>query len=467
MKGKQMNSAESPSKQNIGDDIQKIIRTYKTPFYLYKEEVLRSVCGKVRETLPGIGLCFAMKAAPVLTGVMNRFADRLEVCSPGEFEICQRAGIAPEKILISGVNKSPESVQRFLECAGEKAQYTIESERHLQLLEEGAGKAGKKLTCYIRLSSGNQFGVDRDVFWRILDVIESSRHLAFAGVHFFSGTQKPGKRIEKELCMLADFGQELEKRIGRKAELEYGPGLAITYFETKKKEPDPEDVSGDQTKTDQAGLTMGHASEDTIQNLSDSVEMSGIRDSFSAVTFEYGRFLAAESADYYTAVADLKETDGVRYAILEGGIHQVAYYGSMSGMKIPQLDVIRMTGEAENPDDAKTDGIYDSRKTDGNTSGSDDTKKTDDTAKADYVLAGSLCSVNDILARSVSLPILFIGDVIRFPLAGAYALTEVPALFLSRDLPAILLFESSGGIRVLRDHIQTNGINDGSMTLSL
>ena len=449
MRGKQMNSAESPSKQNIGDDIQKIIRTYKTPFYLYKEEVLQSVCGKVRETLPGIGLCFAMKAAPVLTGVMNRYADRLEVCSPGEFEICQRAGIAPEKILISGVNKSPESVQRFLECAGEKAQYTIESKRHLQLLEEGAGKAGKKLTCYIRLSSGNQFGVDRDVFWRILDVVEASEHLTFAGVHFFSGTQKPGKRIEKELCMLADFGQELEKRIGRKAELEYGPGLAIDYFDTQKNE----------------------GTGDPLQFLTGSVESSGIRNSFSGITFEYGRFLAAESADYYTAVADLKETDGVRYAILEGGIHQVAYYGSMSGMKIPPLDVILMMGGAENPDDAKTDGnmdgIYDSRKTDGNTSGSDDTKKTDDTAKADYVLAGSLCSVNDILARSVSLPILSIGDVIRFPLAGAYALTEVPALFLSRDLPSILLFESSGNIRLLRDHIQTNGINDGSMTLSL
>ena len=446
MKGKQMNSAESPSKQNIGDDIRKIIQTYRTPFYLYKEEVLRSVCGKVRETLPGIGLCFAMKAAPVLTGVMNRFADRLEVCSPGEFEICQRAGIAPEKILISGVNKSPESVQRFLECAGEKAQYTIESERHLQLLEEGAGKAGKKLTCYIRLSSGNQFGVDRDVFWRILDVIESSRHLAFAGVHFFSGTQKPGKRIEKELCMLADFGQELEKRIGRKAELEYGPGLAIDYFDTQKNE----------------------GTGDPLQFLTGSVESSGIRDSFSGITFEYGRFLAAESADYYTAVADLKETDGVRYAILEGGIHQVAYYGSMSGMKVPHLDVIKTANESADSAAMTGTDMADTDRVDTDMSDSidnGDLVSGEDTK--DYVLAGSLCSVNDILARSVSLPILFIGDVIRFPLAGAYALTEVPALFLSRDLPAILLFESSGGIRVLRDHIQTNGINDGSMTLSL
>ncbi|MBR4760482.1 MAG: alanine racemase [Lachnospiraceae bacterium] len=424
-----MNSAENPSKLNIGDDIKAIIRTYKTPFYLYHEKVLSDICGRTREMLPGIGLCFAMKAAPVLTGVMDRYADRLEVCSPGEFEICVRAGIAPEKILVSGVNKSPESVQRFLECAGEKARYTIESERHLQLLEEGAKAADLKLHCYIRLSSGNQFGVDTEVFWKVLNAIEASQYLTFAGVHFFSGTQKAGNRIEKELCMLSEFGAEIEKRIGRKAELEYGPGLSIFYFETGKTE----------------------TPEETLQSLSDSVRISGIRDSFSGITFEYGRFLAARSADYYSAVADLKETEGTPYAILEGGIHQVAYYGSMSGMKIPHLEAINIAGQAE---------------IGGNAGITDDTEIPDDIDSEgetrEYVLAGSLCSVNDILARSANLPVLSIGDVIRFPLAGAYALTEVPALFLSRDLPAILLQSRSGEVRVLRRHMETNQINDGS-----
>ncbi|MCR5336956.1 MAG: alanine racemase [Lachnospiraceae bacterium] len=436
-----MISVENPLKQNTGDDIEKIIRTYKTPFYLYHENVLKDTCERIREMLPGISLCFAMKAAPVLTGVMDRYADRLEVCSPGEFEICQRAGIAPEKILVSGVNKSPENVQRFLECAGEKAGFTIESERHLRLLEEGAKSSGRKLNCYIRLSSGNQFGVDRDEFLKILDAVEASQHLTFTGVHFFSGTQKTSNRIEKELNMLTQFGAKIEKQTGRKAELEYGPGLSISYFETKKKELGTEEISEDQAITDQSKVAMVRESEETIQKLSDSVKSSGIRDGFSGITFEYGRFLAAKSADYYTAVADLKQTEGTNYAILEGGIHQVAYYGSMSGMKVPHLEVISLT---------ENDGNADMKKETG-----------------DYVLAGSLCSVNDILARSASLPILSIGDVIRFPLSGAYALTEVPALFLSRDLPAILLSECSGNTRKLRDHMETNGINDGSVALSL
>jgi len=51
------------------------------------------------------GLCFAIKANPFLIKEMEKLVDRIEVCSMGEFRICKKLGIAPEKLFISGVLK--------------------------------------------------------------------------------------------------------------------------------------------------------------------------------------------------------------------------------------------------------------------------------------------------------------------------------------------------------------------------
>ena len=91
----------------------------------------------------------------------------------------------------------------------------------------------------------------------------------------------------------------------------------------------------------------------------------------------------------------------------------------------------------------------------------DKTNEIDD--KKDYVLAGSLCSVNDILVRKISLPKLDIGDALCFNLAGAYSATEGIALFLSRDLPAILVKDTDGKIQMVRDHIEMNVYNGQSV----
>ena len=79
----------------------------------------------------------------------------------------------------------------------------------------------------------------------------------------------------------------------------------------------------------------------------------------------------------------------------------------------------------------------------------------------DYVLAGSLCSVNDILVRKISLPKLDIGDTLCFNLTGAYCSTEGISLFLSRDLPAIVILDENGNAELVREHIETNTFNGG------
>ena len=80
-----------------------IIR-YGTPSYFFDMDLLTENFQAFREILGArAGLCFAMKANPFLAEQMAEMADRLEVCSPGEFKICRELQITPEKLFLSGV----------------------------------------------------------------------------------------------------------------------------------------------------------------------------------------------------------------------------------------------------------------------------------------------------------------------------------------------------------------------------
>lgn len=398
-------------------NIENIIKKYKTPFYLYEIPTLKSRVEMMRGHQKEIGLCYAMKAAPLLAGYIAPFVDRLEVCSPGEYEICIRDNVKPQQILVSGVNKTRDSMARILSLGG-AGHFTIESPEHFEILEDVTREhnqknaSDEKLNIYIRLTSGNQFGVDRTTLEELCEKVIASEYLELVGIHYFSGTQKNLKKIENELTDLTAVGQELKEKFGRDFSLEYGPGLGIDYFVSDKK---TDDKNG----------------EDAMNDLMEIVARTGIRNSYSDITFEYGRYIAATCGKYFTGVADVKTNDGTNYAILEGGLHQITYFGSMAGMKVPYIDYIHTSGGEEN------DQLQ------------------------NYVLAGSLCSVNDILVRKISLPKLDIGDTLCFNLTGAYCATEGISLFLSRDLPAVVVVDENGEENLVRDHMETNTFNGG------
>ncbi|MCR5213545.1 MAG: hypothetical protein K6E10_03955 [Eubacterium sp.] len=420
-----------------------LIKKYKTPFYLYDIGEVKKRLSMMREHQGDIGLCFAMKAAPLLAGYIHPYVDRLEVCSPGEYEICARDNIKPEQILVSGVNKTYESMTRILSLGGAKGYFTIESPEHFNILEKCASdtRISQRLKCYVRLTSGNQFGVDKASLEALCQKIIDSEYLDLMGIHYFSGTQKSLKKIEKELILLSQYGNELKEKYGRGLSLEYGPGLGIDYFLPKNGEGknESDNSSYDNTSCDKSDFdnNLYLFNESDLTKLMDLVEKTGIRKVYSDITFEYGRYIAASCGKYFTGIADVKTSDGTNYAILEGGIHHITYYGSMAGMKIPYIDYIKTS-------DRKAKDLPD---------------YTED--YRDYVLAGSLCSINDIVVRNICLPRLDIGDTLCFNLTGAYSATEGMALFLSRDIPAIIVRDIEGKEIIVRNHIETNTFNGG------
>ena len=76
----------------------------------------------------------------------------------------------------------------------------------------------------------------------------------------------------------------------------------------------------------------------------------------------------------------------------------------------------------------------------------------------DWTLCGSLCTTNDVLVRSISLTGLQPGDLLVFENAGAYSVTEGLGLFLSRDLPQIVLWQN-GAPQLVRALTPTHPLN--------
>ena len=108
------------------EELRTVAATYGTPTYIFDVREVEARIRLLRSLLPeDTGLCFAVKANPFLIPYVADLVDRLEVCSPGEYEICIQEQIVPEKIVVSGVNKTYESMKRILSYSKGAGIYTI------------------------------------------------------------------------------------------------------------------------------------------------------------------------------------------------------------------------------------------------------------------------------------------------------------------------------------------------------
>lgn len=293
-----------------------------TPSYVFDLDALAVHVNKIKELLVGKArVCYAMKANPFLTRPMMKHVDLFEVCSPGEFRICERVSVPMEKIVLSGVYKNPSDIRYVLETYGGKGVYTVESLEHLKHLQRIAGELGLTIDVLLRVTSGNQFGVDEEDIRKIISRRQEYTALHILGLQFYSGTQKKNlSQMERELQSLDAFLGDLKKDYGYQAEeLEYGPGLFAPYF-VKDKEESVEELLGG------------------FGRLLDNLTFGG------NVILEMGRYLTYLCGYYITSIVDMKVNHGLNYAIVDGGINHLNYYGQAMAMKRPHCTQTDNTG---------------------------------------------------------------------------------------------------------------------------
>ena len=157
--------------------LQEASRKYGTPLYVFDLDILKEQTERIRAGFgPEINLCYAMKANPFLTGYMAQWSDRIEVCSMGEFRICRKLQVPPEKLFISGVMKKRDDIREILAYCGNRCAYTVESPLHFQYFVEWSEEHPEDgiLRLYPRLTSGNQFGMDEDT---VLEILKKAKEL--------------------------------------------------------------------------------------------------------------------------------------------------------------------------------------------------------------------------------------------------------------------------------------------------
>ena len=379
-----------------------------TPSYVFDLDKMKGFVKKVQSCLgESVQLCYAMKANPFLTGPMMEVVSSFEVCSPGEFRICERVGVPMERIVLSGVYKNPEDVEYVLSAYGGRGMYTVESLQHLQILNDTAVKLGMKIAVLIRVTSGNQFGVDEEDIRKMVSDRGNYPGIEIEGLQFYLGTQKRElSQMKTELEHLDEFIGELKEVNGFETRvLEYGPGFFVPYFKKDKSE-EVEDVLGE------------------FKELLECLKFKG------KVVLEMGRFLAATCGYYVTSIVDMKVNKDQPYVIMDGGINHLNYYGQVMAMKQPycvQLDA------------------------EGN-------EKTEGEAEA-WNLCGALCTVSDVVVKRFPLHKPQIHDILVFERVGAYSVTEGIYLFLSRPLPRIYFWTEEGGLRMVREGVHTDLLN--------
>lgn len=382
------------------ETVEEIIKKFETPLYVFDIDKLKKRISYLKENLSKrIELCYAIKANTFIVKDINEDVERFEICSPGEYNICEKMNIEPEKMVISGVYKTPSVIENMMLTNKKIGRYTVESMQQLELLDNLSNKHNLKIDVLLRLTSGNQFGINEEDIEQI--VKKQYNNLNIIGIQYFSGTQKrTNKRLQKEIDYIDEFLQKLEEEYGFVAEeLEFGTGFPVYYFQ------------GDEF--DEKSF---------LEEFSKGIDNMKYK---GKIIMELGRSIAASCGYYLTKVVDKKTNKGQNYAILDGGIHHLVYYGQTMAMKIPYYDIypLREKNNVEN-----------------------------------WNLMGSLCTINDIIVKQLPVSNLQLGDVFVFKNTGAYCMTEGISLFLSRELPQVGLLKN-GELSIVRKHFETYNLN--------
>lgn len=223
-----------------------------TPSYVYD---LDGVVARARDISAGFGdqphlVCYAVKAnsaGPILRRLAVEGCGA-DVVSGGELELALACGVAPSKIVFSGVAKRDEELALALGAGGKGAILStqIESVEEIPRIERVAARLGVRAPVSLRINPGVEadthahiatghdeakFGIPRADLERAFDVLRESKHVDLLGLSSHVGSQLTttdayavAARILLELATVA------ESALGRRLSfIDFGGGFGVDY----------------------------------------------------------------------------------------------------------------------------------------------------------------------------------------------------------------------------------------------
>ncbi len=347
-----------------------------TPVYVYSRDEILTRARAMLDTVNRVTgsqalICYAVKANsnPAVVQMLQDAGFGADVTSGGELFLARHAGVAPEKIIFSGVGKKSAEIAEAL-AIGIRAIH-VESEMELTAVADEAERLDVIAPIGVRvnpnvsaethpyISTGlhaHKFGVPRERAVGILRVAAAHSHLRPVGLAAHIGSQ---------ITDLDPFGQAVRFLIELADEMK-AEGIPLEYID--------------------AGGGLGIDYQGSAPAATDWVEVIGklVADAGYGLVLEPGRSIVGRSGALITRVVYTKEQGRKQFVIADAGM----------------TDLIRPTlYQAHHP-------IFPVRESAGEYETVD--------------LVGPICETSDFLARERLLPPVGRGDLLAVLHAGAY-----------------------------------------------
>jgi len=369
-----------------------IVKRYGTPTYAYDIKRLGNQAAKLKNRLPReIELFYSLKANPSLglCGVLADWGFGADVASVGELLTALAASFPPDRILVGGPYKSPETLSLLDSTPG--AILSIDSVSELQTLAERDCPLRALLRlrpdfdsrAVVNMGPDSRFGIPFERLSECRSYLHSSG-VRVVGFHVFSGSQiLDAGVVVQHLRGAAELSSRAADSLRIAPEIfNLGGGFGIPYG------------------TDDQELDLAPVAEELQSILA--------RLSPARVVLELGRYLVAQAGWYLTAVVAHQFHAGRQAVVVDGGGHQRS---DLCGLGLRNKSVEPSVLNGRQASLSPTDVL------------------------------GCLCLPDDIMAASCMLPPLSPGHILAFPNAGAYGFSASPILFLGHPAPAEVAFD--------------------------
>ena len=237
----------------------RIAQEVGTPVYVYSRATLERHARVFREALDGVPdklIAFAVKANPNLAvlKVLQSQGYGADCVSIGEVRRALAAGMAPEKIVFSGVGKTRAELAAGLELG--IGQFNIESEEEGEELAEVAAEMGVTAQCALRINpdvdagthdkistgkADNKFGVPLDQAGQIFGKLAHSTSVNLRGVAVHIGSQLADiAPLERAFEKLGQLVTSLRGAGHTITHVDLGGGLGVPYRKGEQLPPPSE-----------------------------------------------------------------------------------------------------------------------------------------------------------------------------------------------------------------------------------
>ncbi|MEN3028966.1 MAG: diaminopimelate decarboxylase [Aquificaceae bacterium] len=295
-----------------GLSLKALAEEFGTPLYIYSATYIRERLRAYREAFPEALICYAVKANfnPQIIALVGEEGAGADIVSGGELYASLKAGIEPSKIVYAGVGKTLKELEYAINS--DILMFNVESFMELDVLDELAGKLGKKVRIAIRvnpdvdpkthpyISTGmkkSKFGVDIKTARKEYEYARRLKNLKVVGIHCHIGSQ---------ILDVSPYIEAVQKVVELYYEL-VRSGFEIEYI----------DMGG--------GLGIKYSPEQSNPEPSDLAEaiLPALKDTRTKLILEPGRSVVGNGGVLLTQVQFLKDKGHKHFVIVDAGMNDL------------------------------------------------------------------------------------------------------------------------------------------------